>query len=240
MKGILAIICLVLIEACSSKEDKCNIKSQIFPKVENELIANFASIRVFSLQEIWTISKEQDSMRCEDMDMLLSDYLKLDEIYIPITIDWPCDLPPDCELLRYRDAVNILINQHNQLLWKGEIVNIQAMDTLFESYYLNNGANPFRPKSPNRTRFYLEWSLGTDQVFVEQVLYKLTDAYTKVIRSEIGEVDNECSVYRAKRKQLISKYPFKLKLVYDEWDSDRIPPLPPPPEHINTLGDEEY
>ena len=240
MKYFILIISLVVLASCESVEESSDFKECIFHPIVNRS-DSFSSTQVFTLSEVWSISPEQDSLRCENATFFLSDYLLLDDIYIPVTIDWPCDLPLECDLLRYRDAVEICINKRNEILWDGTVINSSAIDTLFKIYYLNNGEHPFKPSSPNRTRFYLRWSLDANQEFVKEVFRKLTNEYVKIVRSEIGDVEDVCRFYKNKRKELSSKYPFNLKLVYDEWDYDRTPPVPePPPEHINSVEDEEY
>ena len=240
MKFYIILISLCILASCGRSGESSDLENCIFHPIEIKT-DSIRSTRVFTLSEVWTRTPELDSSRCEQATFFLSDYLQLDDICIPVTIDWPCDLPPECELLRYRDAVEICINQRDEILWAGTVIDISAIDTLFMLYYLNNGEHPSRPASPYRTRFYLEWSTDANQSFVEEVLLRLTEEYAQIISSEIGEVEDLCRFYKKKGKEIRSKYPFNLKLVYDEWDYDRIPPVPqPPPEHINSVEDEKY
>jgi len=225
MKIYVILIGFVILSSCGRSGESSDLQKCIFHPIEIKT-DSIGSTRVFTLSEVWTRTPELDSLRCEHATFFLSDFLHLDDICIPVTIDWPCDLPPHCDLLRYRDAVEININNQNSVLWAGNIVELNAIDTLFNLYYLNNGEDPFKPSSPSRTRFYLKWSSDANQAFVKQVLLKLTEEYTKVIRSDIREVEDVCGFYKHKRKELRSRYPFNLKLVYVEWDYDRIPPPP--------------
>lgn len=233
--------CLILVGilflGCGSGDDEERLSNCIFP-LNQDSQTEVSSTKVHTIEELWDISAEQDSLRCKNADLLLFDYLHIDNRCIPVTIDWPCDVPPGYDLFRRRDAVDIGINGRDEILWQGELVSIAALDTLFTLFYLNQGEIPTRPRSPNRTRFYVEWSPDANQEFVKELLLKLTNQYSKVLRTEIGEVDDVCRSYENKKQQLKSKFPFNLKLVYDEWDYDRIPPVPPaPPENIEFIDE---
>lgn len=235
-----ALILLVLVLVGCESDKKNSLSECIFPIVQDSQ-TELSSTKVRTLKELWEISAKQDSVRCKNSDFLLFDFMEIENLCIPVTIDWSCDGPIECELVRYRDVVEVCINGKNEILWHGKLANVDAIDTLFEVYYLNQGLIPARPKSPYSTRFYVEWSKDSDLKFVERIILKLAENYTRVIRNEIGKTDNYCRFYENKKKQLLSKYPFRLKLVYDEWDYDRIPPVPPlPPENIEIDDEDVY
>lgn len=130
--------------------------------------------------------------------------------------------------LHERNVLNILVNAQDQLLVKGEVIDVSQLRAKTIEFLKNDGANPNLPESSTKAVVSLKNDRGTSYEVYIQVQNELKAAYREV-RDELatrkfnmtyGEIREimldpmtpkaERERYKEKAKEIKKKYPMKI------------------------------
>jgi hypothetical protein len=134
--------------------------------------------------------------------------------------------------LRRRDRIQTIVNSVNTILFEGEEVSIDKLDSLVMAYYLNDGKEEDRPTKFSYAELNVDWDKRASQEIVENVIYEMALGYTSALKSIYSNSD-ECSICDTINENKIEfqrKYPFYLSVTFGrELRSNRRLPIPVPP-----------
>ncbi len=226
MKSLETLFLLFLLFGCQQKE-KCNLTHEMFcsPADSNAL--------VFTIQQVWEETDSFQNVMCASLGKPL--FIKVDKIYLPFNSEYQdrnCTGIPYCGPVRRKDRIDVLVNSNNQILFEGEIVKLQDLDSLFQLLYLNRGEDSLWPSSPNKCWLQIRWDINSSQSSVNAAITELMSGYANAIVPVISNNGNNiCDSLRAKKDYVFKGYPIRTILSsghYTLGGSVPPPPLPPP------------
>lgn len=227
MKNIKIAFLVLLASGCYQKEP-CNVDTVLFGYPSEP------QCTIYELNDIWVHSDSIADVLCEGE--LSSQFLKIDSFYIRFTQK---DLlnrcsPVACNMpFRKRERIQVIINKENTILFEGEKVRIDKLDSLVMVYYLNDGKEKDRPSRLLRAELTVNWDKRASQNTVEHVIREMALGYSSALQSLYSDSYKItiCDSILQNDKELLRDYPLFLSLRFGRelMLNGRLPiPVPPP------------
>ena len=226
MKSLTSLILVFLLFGCHQKE-KCNLIQELFCSPAD------SKALVFTLEQVWEETDSIQNVMCASLGKPL--FIKVDKIYLPFNSEYQdrnCTGIPYCGTVRRRDRIEVLVNSNTQILFEGEIVKLQDLDSLFQLLHLKGGENSLWPSSPNKCWTQIRWDINSSQSFVNSAITELMSGYANTFVPVFSNNGNNiCDSLRAKKEYVFKRYPIRTILSSGHFTlggSVPPPPLPSP------------
>ncbi len=164
------------------------------------------------------ISTELNASSMADIAFLLLVFFLVTTTMNPdkgITVKLPAwaDAPPKTEDILKRNVFSILVNSENELLVRGEPVDVEDLRQKAKEFIANPDRNPNLPSAPNKAIISLKNDRATEYKHYLLVYNELKAAYRELWDVEAMKLygQNYNDSLSDKQKKIIrSKYPFIL------------------------------
>lgn len=211
---------LILGFSCTQKPE-CNLAETIFAKPDT------AHCVIWEVEELMNVPLSFDSVRCELRVVKPRDYIQIDNLYIPVGVNWICDDGPiSCGQLK-RNIVEIAVS-NDTIRINNDLVKLEDLGSILSQAYLNQGSSPYFPDSPQKCIFNVS-SRNPDLQTIKKVLTRLTNFYTAVLFEAIDKSDDKCWSYGNRKETLKKLYPIKINFQIPLRHNMFAPPPPLPP-----------
>ena len=99
-----------------------------------------------------------------------------------ITVKLPVwtDVPPPPVDINQRNVLPVLVNSHDQLLVKGDLITVDELKEKAKIFLTNNGANPRLSDNPDKAVISLKNDRGTSYDIYIQVQNEIKAAYHEI------------------------------------------------------------
>ncbi len=198
---------LVFILSSCSKSNKCTLSEVIFSRTS---VLGLGSLD-WDVEDLLNSPLSYDSIRCKLWITKPIDYIKVDNHYLPVSINWECEgVVPELICFRRREVVKISFDSC-VIKINNTICPDIDLDSIFYRAYSNNGKDHSLPSSPNSCFIALKTE-GSSPKQIELVLQKLIQGYVRFLVSEIGDLEGHSGDYVIMRDELRNKFPFRLNI----------------------------
>jgi hypothetical protein len=245
-KIALYILTLSILTSCLEKNDCLN---------QFEFIScNNDSIPILNLD----ITKHPDTIRndmnklhefdlcekCSWVDFRLPFTIEGQKGYLKVMADFDSPVCENCPIpMRLRHYFSIMINQRNQLLVEGKLIELDSLQTKIEKYLANVGVDEMAPENFGQVNFSIFWNQDSNTKLLNSVLTTLYVSHLSFVKSELeNDGIDFCKMERANLEKLKEKYPLRI-----EFDLGKIERMKPPNieslkelESIETVGESEF
>jgi hypothetical protein len=226
-KIALYILTLSLLTSCFEKDDCLN---------RFEFIScNNDSIPILNLD----ITKHPDTIRnemnklygfdlcekCSWVDFRLPFTIEGQKGYLKVMVDFDSPVCENCPIpMRLRHYFSIMINQRNQLLVEGELIEIDSLQSKIQKYLAKVGVDEMSPKNFGQVNFSIFWNQDSNTEFLNSVLTTLYVSHLSFVESELkNDGIDFCKMERENLEKLKEKYPLRI-----EFDLGKIERMKPP------------
>ncbi|PCJ64164.1 MAG: hypothetical protein COA58_14370 [Bacteroidetes bacterium] len=225
---IISIIGLILFLVGCQQERECNLSEMLFAKPRN-------SNHIVDIENLWEYSDSMERVICKKG--LNGLFLKVDNLYLsysPVDLLNKCSSVTYCGPLKKGDRIEVLLNRENVVLFEGEVVAMEDLDSLFQMIYMNLEQKSEYIMKPSKSVITLKWDIEASHQEVKAIIKKLVKGYTSSIRS-LHSISNSataiCDSVQINKERLAKEYPFRLSLHFGTHFTlgGRVPPPPPPP-----------
>lgn len=222
MKKILFIsIIVLLIWGCNNTNNKTVENSSRFCENELDLLCSFDTLPTYygDLKTINTDIEQKVSelfkgdICCQDLTFnVYHNFNSIDTIKISLNYYYNCDNCP--VFIRARNVCVILQNSRGQILFEGEIIPIDSLDTELFNYYSKIGTQDFFPDSYDKANISLQWDLNvTDddfRIYINQII----QGYLNFVNQFCLKTYNKeiCELNQVELKNLGKIIPLKIEI----------------------------
>lgn len=234
MKFYIILICICILTSCS-KIEECDILKIRFPSPANSAL-------ILEFDDIWEYSDSIKDVICRAG--LSSVYLDINDKHLQYSssiIPSYCSDIIICGPSKSRDRLEVLINRENTILIEGEIIDLESVDSMFTEVYMNPSNTVGYFETRKNTAIEVKWDVKADKTKVKEVIVKLLDGYSSVIKSIYLNTKRAalCDSISSNLQKIEREYPFNLLLHFGlEYTlGGNVPPPPPPPMDQGCIPD---
>ena len=163
--------------------------------------------------------------KCSWVDFRLPFTIDGQKGYLKVMADFDSPFCENCPIpIRLRHYFSIMINQNNQLLVEGELIELDSLQLKIEKYLASVGVDEMAPENFGQVNFSIFWNQDSDPEFLNSVLTALYFSHLSFVKSELEKDGIDlCKMEGAKLEKLKEKYPLRI-----EFDLGKIKRMKPP------------
>ena len=227
MKTPLLFISIILLLTSCSPNNNC--------KNRFDFISNNDSIPILNLvftKSAETIREEMNELygfdlcdKCTWADFRMPFTIECQKGSLKVMVDFDSPICGNCPIpVRKRHYFSIMINQRNQLLVEGELVEMDSLQSKVEKYLATVGHNEMTPETFKQVNFRLFWNQDSNIDYLHDVLMVLYKSHLTFVESKLEEDGIDfCTLEKTKITELKEQYP--LRIEFDLGKVDRMQPL---------------
>ena len=216
----------MFIFGCAKKEVDCDITYTLFPKPAGETI-------VIDIDGIFENPDSIKNVLCKTEAKSLS--LKVDDVFInydSIDIFNICN-QSSVITCGYSSGVrvSVLFNAHKQILMEGQLVKLEAIDSMFYEIYINPSNSSNYIVNPRKSIIDLKCDKRADKNMLKSIIKGLAFGYSTSVSSLYPNTSEValCDSVQLNLNKIRKDYRFQLQLNLGEnfVMGGRVPPPPP-------------
>lgn len=145
--------------------------------------------------------------------------------YLKVRTDFDSPVCGNCPIpMRKRHHFSIMINQRDQLLVEGEMIELDSLQAKVANYLASVGNDDMAPETFKQVNFRLFWNQESNTEFLHDVLTVLYKSHLAFVESKLAEDGIAlCNMEKERIDGLKEQYP--LRIEFDLGRVDRMGPL---------------
>ncbi len=193
---------------CSNSIDFISSQDSI-PVLEFDITSNPMEVR----RQMCELYSFDLCTKCSLVEFKVPFEIEGKEGFLKVTVDFDSPICENCPVpMRSRHYCSILINSKNQILFEGQHVDIDSLQSEIIGYLSKVGSAPIGPRAIDKVNFRIGWAEGVNKEVVYLMLKRIYQAHLHFVEGEIEKTgSNFCSLSKMELSALKEKYPLKIE-----------------------------
>ncbi len=216
MRFVIAVLLLSFFFIGCSTELECHNRNDFIssedsiPVLEFDITSNPIEVRR-QMSELYGLDL---CVKCSLVEFKVPFEIEGKEGFLKVMVDFDSPICESCPVpMRLRHYCSILINSKNQILFEGQHVDMDSLQSEIIGYLSKVGNDPIAPRTIDKVNFRISWAEGVNEELVHLILKRIYQSHLAFIEGEVEKTGSDfCSLSKRELSALKEKYPLRIEL----------------------------